>query len=839
MKKKNAPQAAEPERKTRGRKTPKKTEKPTARQQPARQGGSGMARFIIPGLSATAIVIIAMSLVLAWLQFGRHQALNEKRLAHALVQSQSSLMQMALKDAGEALTRLARSDWVNQAAAEGRSQEAARRASTIVSGTVHILPHGRSLAETGLSFTARDLIQQVRDGQSPDPVLLPAEPPRLLSARRTRNGEAVVLLDARLGQLQQQLAAQDLQQAYLRIRQQGGATLLQRGTRHSEGVSVRDPAPFGIQIEMSLPSSSPDPALLMLFALISLGGLLVALLLEAFVFRTIARAIRKDGAILSHLAEDLARDASALPRGTFSFEPLQLVTGSLNKLARKAASTQGGAATRKAPAGPPRRAPDMPVAGMEVEETEPGSATPASHQGTEVPANLFRAYDIRGRTDGELTEGVVRLIGQAIGSEAAAQGQSDLLVARDGRTSSPALEAALIEGITASGVNAVKLGAVPTPVLYHAVSALETRSGVCITGSHNPAGYNGVKVVLNGASLHGEQITRLRERIAADDLEQGEGRISETDLVQDYIGAVQHDIVLARGLQVVVDCANGITGALAPTLLESLGCEVTPLFDQVDGNFPNHDPDPGRPENLKALIDKVTETGAELGLAFDGDGDRLVVVTGGGEIIWPDRLMMLYARDLLSRSPGADIIFDVKCSRELSRLISRHGGRPLMWKTGHSLLHAKLLETGAPLAGEMSGHLFFNDRWNGFDDALYAAARLLEILSLEGEDAQQIFDQLKTGPTTPEIPIAVSDERKFRLVEQLLAGASDPGEASVSSLDGLRVDFEDGWGLIRASNTRPALIARFEGRDQAALERIQQFFRERLQSLDASLEVPW
>lgn len=805
-----------------------------------RKTGSGVAPFVVSALSGTGIVIVILCLLLAWLQFGRHQALSETRLAQTLVQSQTSLLEMSLRDANQTLQRIAESQWVRRAVTEDRAGEAARQISSVTQGRVYIFRQDASLAETDLSFTARDLIQKVRDKQQPQPVLLPGNPPRLLNARAIGDGEGVVLLDARLDQLKQQLAGQNLQNANVEIRQEGGATLLDRGNTNRDGVAASAQAPFNVAVELRLPSSARDPALLMLFGLISLGGLLVALVLEAFVFRTLAKAIRKDGAILSNLAQELARDGNALPRGTFSFEPLQLVTGNVQRLAQKAQqSTRRGAAT-----GPGRAssASAQRAAGMMVDEGSaeaPSGGETAEGGGTELPAALFRAYDIRGRTDGELTEAAMRLIGQAIGSEAADQGQADLLVARDGRSSSPALEAALIEGITSSGVNAIKLGAVPTPLLYHAVSTMDTRSGVCVTGSHNPAGYNGLKIVLNGESLHGEQITRLRDRIARNDLKQGEGRTTETEITQHYLDAIQDDIVLARPLHVVVDCANGIAGTVAPAMLEGLGCDVSPLYTEVDGSFPNHGPDPGQPENLKALIDKVSETGADLGLAFDGDGDRLTVVTASGEIIWPDRLMMLYARDLLSRSPGADIIFDVKSSRELPRLISQQGGRPLMWKTGHSLLHAKLRETGAPLAGEMSGHVFFADRWNGFDDALYAAARMLEILSLESDDAQKIFDQLTTGPTTPEIRIPVTDERKFTLMEQLVAAAGDTDEGSVSTLDGLRIDFEDGWGLIRASNTEPALTARFEGRDQAALERIQQFFRERLQAADNSLELPF
>ena len=797
------------------------------------KAGSGILTFALPGLGATTLVILAMSLVLAWLQFGRHQELNEKRLANTLAQSQASLLQLSLNHADERLERIAGSAWIGRALTEDNVSQAEQRLADLVPGRVHILPDDISLSERDLSFTARDLVEQVRDGKAPAPVLMPGQPPRLLSARVAAQGPGAVLVNTSLARLQEQLKSQDVQGAHVQIEQQSGSELFTRGSAHN-GVETSAKAPFNVSVRLSLPSSAQDPALVQLFVLIAVGGLVVALLLQGFVFRAVAQAIRKDGAILSNLARELSQDTNALPRGEFSFQPLRLVTTNLQKLAQKAAgkkvqqSRPGGTAADQ-------RSPDLQV----DSEPQAAAASAQANPGVELPQAIFRAYDIRGRTDSDLSVDNVRLIGHAIGSEAVERGQQSILVARDGRDSSPGLQDALVEGLISSGINVVKIGAVPTPLLYYAVGVLDTPNGICLTGSHNPPGYNGVKIVLEGASLHGEQIQQLRQRIAQDRLTQGQGQVSETDITQHYLGAVQDDIVLARPLHVVLDCGNGITGGVAPDLFDGLGCKVTPLYTEVDGSFPNHGPDPGNPDNLKALIDKMQETGADLGLAFDGDGDRLGVVTGRGEIIWPDRLMMLYARDLLSRSPGADIIFDVKSSRELSRLISQQGGRPLMWKTGHSLLHAKLQETGAPLAGEMSGHIFFGDRWNGFDDALYAAARLLEILSLESEDAHSLFQQLKTGVTTPEMAVPVADESKFRVMDQLVATAGESDEGSVFTLDGLRIDFEDGWGLVRASNTEPKLVARFEGRDQAALERIQKLFHDWLASVDSSLKLPF
>lgn len=803
------------------------------KQDKVRKTGSGILNFALPGLGATALVILIMSLVLAWLQFGRHQELNERRLANALAQSQTSLLELSLNHAQGRLKRVAKSAWVGQALEKGEVRQAEERLTALVPGRVHVLPDTLSLSERDLSFTARDLVKKARDGETPEPVLLPGDPPRLLHARAAAQGPGAVLMRASLAQLQARLKEQNLEQANSQIKQEGGSEIFARGNGH-DGVDVSTEAPFNVRVRLTLPSSSQDPAMLLLFALIALGGLVVALLLQAFIFRAVAQAIRKDGAILSNLAQELARDTNALPRGDFSFLPLRLVTTNMQKLAQKSATR------KEAPSASPGSSTAQHSPGTQLgEESASETAAPSRGQGVALPEAIFRAYDIRGRTDGELSEENVRLIGRAIGSEAIERGQESILVARDGRNSSPELQDALVTGLTSTGIDVIKIGAVPTPLLYYAVGVLNTSNGVCLTGSHNPPEYNGVKVVLEGASLHGEQITQLRERIAQDNLTQGQGGVSETDISSHYLGAIHDDIVLARPLHVVIDCGNGITGQLAPELFDGLGCTVTRLYDEVDGNFPNHGPDPGEPANLEALVDKVKETSADLGLAFDGDGDRLGMVTDRGEIIWPDRLMMLYARDLLSRSPGADIIFDVKSSRELSRLISQQGGRPLMWKTGHSLLHAKRQETGAPLAGEMSGHIFFGDRWTGFDDALYAAARLLEILSLESDDTHTLFQQLQTGVTTPEIPVPVADERKFRIIEQLVATAGETEEGSVFTLDGLRVDFEDGWGLVRASNTQPRLVARFEGRDQAALERIQKLFHAWMADVDSSINLPF
>ncbi|MGP4845155.1 phosphomannomutase/phosphoglucomutase [Marinobacter sp. 1Y8] len=457
--------------------------------------------------------------------------------------------------------------------------------------------------------------------------------------------------------------------------------------------------------------------------------------------------------------------------------------------------------------------------GFDVEETLLPSV--------EVSPSIFRAYDIRGVVGETLTGEIVGLIGQAIGSEALERQVTDLCIGYDGRHSSPELADALARGIMSTGCNVINVGAVPTPVLYFATHHLKTGSGVMVTGSHNPANYNGLKMMLAGDTLSGDQIQHLLQRIQSHDFAAGQGQYSDQDVRRPYLDRIIEDIAVAAPLKVVMDAGNGIAGELGPILVEELGCEVIPLFCEIDGDFPNHHPDPGKPENLEAMIAKVKAEKADIGLAFDGDGDRLGVVTNTGKIIWPDRLLMLFARDVVSRNPGADVIYDVKCSRRLAGVINEAGGRPIMWKTGHSLIKAKMRETGALLAGEMSGHVFFKERWYGFDDGLYSAARLLEILGVEDRDSDDVFAELPDDISTPELNVDVTDENKFAIIEKLSA-EGDFGDGSLSSIDGVRVDYPDGWGLCRASNTTPVLVLRFESETEAGMERIRDIFRTQL-----------
>ncbi len=457
---------------------------------------------------------------------------------------------------------------------------------------------------------------------------------------------------------------------------------------------------------------------------------------------------------------------------------------------------------------------------------------------TQLAAEIFKAYDIRGIVDKTLNCEAVELIGQALGSLALEKGQSSIIIGRDGRLSGPELSSALAQGIMASGCDVIDIGEVPTGLVYYATFKLDTQSGIALTGSHNPPDYNGLKMVIAGETLSGEQIQGIRQRIEDGDLKSGQGQLLQQDIIETYLDEVSSQIKLARPLNIVVDCGNGIAGKIAPELFRRLGCKVTELYCEVDGTFPNHHPDPSQPKNLVDLINKVKEIKADLGLGFDGDGDRVGTIAPNGEVIWPDRQMILFARDVISRNPDATIIFDVKCSQLLPQEIGKAGGTPLMWKTGHSLIKKKMKQSGALLGGEMSGHIFFKERWYGFDDGLYVGARLCELLS-QYDDIQHTFNSLPDSVNTPEIQIHKSKEgQQHALIKELVALASFP-DAKISNIDGLRVDYDDGFGLARASNTTPTVVIRFEGKDNHAIERIQKEFKSLLNQVDPNLDLPF
>ena len=455
-----------------------------------------------------------------------------------------------------------------------------------------------------------------------------------------------------------------------------------------------------------------------------------------------------------------------------------------------------------------------------------------------LPAEIFKAYDIRGIVGKTLTPEICRAVGQALGSLARERNQTAIAVGRDGRLSGPELAGALMQGITEAGVDAIDVGCVPTPLTYFAAYELGCHSCVSVTGSHNPPDYNGLKMVIDGETLALDAIQQLKARIEAGDLLTGQGKIRTADIREAYMAKILGDVKLARPMKIVMDCGNGVAGGIAPALFRKMGCDLVELFCEVDGTFPNHHPDPSKPENLQDVIRALQESDAEIGLAFDGDGDRLGVVTKDGEIIFPDRQLMLFAADVLSRVPGGEIIYDVKCTRLLAPFIREHGGQPTMWQTGHALIKKKLKETGAPLAGEMSGHVFFKERWYGFDDGLYTGARLLEILS-RATDPSAVLKALPNATSTPELNIKMAEGEPFVLLDELRATARFTDAREIITIDGLRVEYADGFGLARPSNTTPVVVLRFEADNPAALARIQDDFRRVLKTARPEIALPF
>lgn len=457
-----------------------------------------------------------------------------------------------------------------------------------------------------------------------------------------------------------------------------------------------------------------------------------------------------------------------------------------------------------------------------------------------IDREIFRSYDIRGIVDDNMGPEVVRLIGQGFGGIALAANQPEVIIGGDGRLTTPPLKQALTTGLNAAGCDVIDIGLLPTPLLYYATrcSQISSSTGIMVTGSHNPPEYNGLKIVLNGVSFSEDSLISLYERVVSGDMTSGSGTYRELDVQNDYVNEIKTATKLARHLKIVVDAGNGIAGASAPNLLTAIGTEVIPLYCDVDGSFPNHHPDPAEPANLSDLSATVVRTGADFGIAFDGDGDRIGVVTGDGRVVCADQLMMLFAKAVLAEHPGASVVFDVKCSRRLGALIAELGGNPIIWQTGHSRLKAKIAESGAKLGGEYSGHICFADRWYGFDDALYSAVRLVELVAAQNQSLDELFDELPKDCVTPELKIHTSESAKFSIMGDLVAAREQFSTQNITDIDGLRVEYQDGWGLIRASNTSPTLTLRFEAQDEVALERIQNEFAAVLKTVAPNLQIP-
>ncbi|GGC63806.1 phosphomannomutase/phosphoglucomutase [Marinobacter halophilus] len=853
----------------------KKTEKKTGKknQRAGESSGSGLKRLNSVALNQALVVILAGVAVALLLHFAVIEPSAERSYQQArLVEADSAQQRLnhyfsaqqeqvrALANQRHVVSQI--SEQADFAALANQLQAALPGAQAVFVFRYRDIPRTGS-NDTLLGFAGLELARRAENGQS----LLPDAFPRnnqwyLQHAAAVRHpvsnavvGSIVVVYDA--AHLQPQLSVTNSQLggqlALLQAVSGGSRTVVSsgNGSGPAEVRTLLNPDWTVVYQPASAPAAPVNTVVM-----VTLVGLpiLVAAIVVWLLLSGAQRAIRQDVTALIQWSHKVFGGERVKPpgfrwdmvasTGEVLYRLSQMVEKRLAKASESARPKPPSAGGKKAaPAEEPLfQDKDMPDIDMldsdedvlgfggsddslfdedipEVEETQLPSVS--------VNPEIFRAYDIRGIVDDSLSAEVVEVIGRAIGSEAADRGVISLCIGYDGRHSSPELADALARGIMAAGCNIIHLGAIPTPVLYFATHHLQTGSGVMVTGSHNPANYNGLKIMLGGETLSGEAIQKLYQRIQTGDFSSGQGAQSSEDVRRAYLDRIVGDIAVAAPLKVVVDAGNGIAGELGPMLIEELGCEVTPLYCEVDGDFPNHHPDPGKPANLQDLIAKVKETGSDIGLAFDGDGDRLGVVTNTGKIIWPDRLLMLFARDVVSRNPGADVLYDVKCSRRLAGVISEAGGRPIMWKSGHSLMKAKMKETGALLAGEMSGHIFFGERWYGFDDGLYSAARLLEILGIEDRHSEDVFEDFPEDISTPELNVEVTEIEKFAIMERL-GQLGEFGDGNISTIDGIRVDYVDGWGLCRASNTTPVLVLRFEAETDDALERIKSVFREQL-----------
>jgi phosphomannomutase/phosphoglucomutase len=828
---------------------------------------------LLPGLVA-ALIGVGAAGALLWFADSSSSQARQAELAQAIGNNQAAAVQQALKQLHADSLAAARNPKLLQALQSGNNLQIseAERSLSYWDGVIdaHLNRRGEAVQNTTraapMNFAGLDMLRRAESGQQPAIEAYRVGQRWLaysavaLRASENQPAQGTLLLAFDLQRLLTALPALPPEYGQVQLIQQFANTpaqvLLQRGQPGEEAAQTFATSNPHWKISFTpgpaLAQGSIAPAMLGLALLIALGGAVIGLVL---VQGALQRRVNGDAQQLGQMLKELSAGKN-VKAFSLSVPALNALAQSLARLPRR--SPEGSATPAKGtvvaatvqPATKPAELVDPLFQDTDILDIdildedqdllglEQSPAMSTSQSAPKLPADIFRAYDIRGVVGDTLTAEYAYWIGRAVGSQSLAQGEPNVIVGRDGRLSGPELLQQLVQGLLDCGCQVTDVGMVPTPVVYFAANVLEGRSAVMLTGSHNPPDYNGFKIVIAGDTLANEQIQALKARLDNNDLASGVGSVQQVDVLQRYFKTIRDDIALAKPLRVVVDCGNGAAGVIAPQLIEALGCSVIPLFCEVDGTFPNHHPDPGKPENLVDLIARVKSENADLGLAFDGDGDRVGVVTNTGTIVYPDRLLMLFAKDVVSRNPGADIIFDVKCTRRLTPLISGYGGRPVMWKTGHSLIKKKMKETGALLAGEMSGHIFFKERWYGFDDGIYSAARLLEILSLEKRNAEQVFSAFPSDISTPEINIKVTEQTKFGMIERLQR-EGQWGEANITSIDGVRVDYPKGWGLIRASNTTPVLVLRFEADTQEELERIQDTFRTQLLKVAPDLQLPF
>ncbi len=830
-----------------------------------------------PGLLAAIIGLALAGCVLWFGMLDSAQQQQHQALSRAWGESQATALQQALKQLAADTQAAAQNPQLIEAlqSADISQIRAAERSLKYWNGVVdaQLNLRGQAVQDMGrtapMNFAALDLLRRVENGQTPaveaykvgQQWLVYSVAPLRLSKDQPLQGTLLLAFD--LNRLLASLPPLPAQVGAIELSQQFGTAAAQVLARHGSAQGKAQ------QFDSGNPnwklSFIPGPALNgsafspLLLALAGLLALLGAALCFYLVHRSFNNHLEGDIDQLEQLVKELSAGKS-VKAFSLSLPALNNLAKTLARMPRRADNTAPGKAPVAAPGKPETTATtaaekpvifadplfqDTDILDIDILDEDQdllGLEQPPVMSNSQVapklPADIFRAYDIRGVVGRTLTAETAYWVGRAVGSESLAKGEPDVAVGRDGRLSGPELVEQLIQGLVDSGCTVSDVGMVPTPVVYYAANILSGKSAVMLTGSHNPPDYNAFKIVIAGDTLANEQMLALKTRIDTNNLGSGIGSVEQVDVLDRYFKQIRDDIALAKPLKVVVDCGNGAAGVIAPQLIEALGCTVIPLFCDVDGTFPNHHPDPGKPENLVDLIAKVKSEKADLGLAFDGDGDRVGVVTNAGTMVYPDRLLMLFAKDVVSRNPGADIIFDVKCTRRLTPLISGYGGRPVMWKTGHSLIKKKMKETGALLAGEMSGHIFFKERWFGFDDGIYSAARLLEILSQDKRDAEHVFSAFPSDVSTPEINIQVTEESKFQIIDRLQREGAW-GDANITTLDGVRVDYPKGWGLVRASNTTPVLVLRFEAETEAELERIKVIFREQMTALAPDIKLPF
>ncbi len=826
-------------------KLPKFIKKGEANQQQTPSGsGSTLKAFWSMAFVGVVLALILAAAMLIGLDAQRMQGVGQKRVDsdfQALGRSQSHTLSMYYKslqglsadaDLVALLTGAEHAEWPSLE----------RILTSLIPGALRVrllLPEHDTTdisAATPLSFASLDLLRAAEKATKPPPLELHhAGTPQVhlaaAAALRNGRGEIVGLVHLALNAKFLRTGLNGLPAGQGRVELQqlvngkyvtlfansgkavtGGADMI-HPLRNSRLRLVHRPAPY----------PGLDSQVIYLIAAVLLAALLLATLSLALQYYRMRKAVDHDKALIVRmLDESLAgRSVHKEPLKVRDFhDVMALLMHRLNMPESIAQDTSTAAVSAADESG-------------RLQPVDPKSFL------TQLPEVIFRAYDIRGVVDDTLTFPVVHTIGRAIGSHSYEQGQQTVIVARDARESSPKFEEALIEGLTASGCDVIELGLVPVPVLYFATHFLGSDSGVMITGSHNSQEYNGLKVVLGGESLAGADLLALRERVELGNLLEGSGAAQSQDLLPDYINRIGEDISIARPLKIVIDCGSGCTSLVAPALFRSLGCEVVKLYCEVNNEYPGHHPDPSRPENLAELREAVVREDADIGLAFNGDGDRLGVVDSQGNIIWPDRLLMLLSADVLARHPGGDVVFDVKCSRALASQILQNGGRPVMWKSGHYQLKTKLRETGALLAGEWSGHIIFGERWYGFDDALYASARLLEILAVDPRSSAEAFAELPEFVSTPELYLPVKEGEQHELMDKAQLRFDLLKDAKLITIDGIRAELEDAWGLMRASNSSPALSFRFEADSEQALKRVQGLYRTLLSSIAPALKPPF